>query len=242
MLEITISESEKRLLEDCGYENVISFCLLLCYGNLKDITKQGNRKIGNINLSIKCELEKLEKNLDNKIRIWYNSCDNEDLCTLYFLIYILNSKDIEISTCDVADEIHFGLGTYAKEEVSSLPKNTKVLTKDEQKKYINSWEKLVQENGDLRIVKNNELKSVSFEYLDSKILDILSNYKSIRYWTLVGECMKEKLCGFYIDIFFTTRIDELIKQNIIEICEIKKEKNFMGELKDQKYIRIKKTI
>lgn len=242
MLEITISDSEKILLEECGYENVISFCLLLSYGNIKDITNQENRKLGNINISIKCELEKLEKSLDNKIRIWYNSCDNEDLCTLYFLIYLLSSKDIEISTCDVADKIHFGLGTYAKDEIPNLAKRTKVLTKNDQKKYIDAWEKLVEENGDLRIVENETLKSLSFEYLDSKILEKLNKYEKIKYWDLIAEFMNERLCGFYADIIFTTRIDELINQNIIEICEVKKEKNIIGELKEQKYIRIKKHI
>lgn len=51
--------------------------------------------------------------------------------------------------------------------------------------------------------------------------------------------MAERLCGFYGDIFFSTRINELIKQNLIEVCEVRKEQNMIGEWKEQKYIRAK---
>lgn len=54
--------------------------------------------------------------------------------------------------------------------------------------------------------------------------------------------MKESLCGIHSDIFYRARINELIKQNKIEVCEIKKEKNILGEIKEQKYIRINKKI
>lgn len=42
MLEITISDSDKKVLEDTNIfsnNNIMSFCLLLCFGSIKDIEK-----------------------------------------------------------------------------------------------------------------------------------------------------------------------------------------------------------
>lgn len=43
----------------------------------------------------------------------------------------------------------------------------------------------------------------------------------------------------YVDIFFSARIEYLIEIGKIEVAEIRKEKNLIGELKDYKYIKLK---
>lgn len=43
MTEIVISGSKKLLLERNGFENVISFCLLLSYGNIQNFESQNNK-------------------------------------------------------------------------------------------------------------------------------------------------------------------------------------------------------
>jgi len=240
MLEIAISESEKMLLEKAGYENVISFCLLLSYGNIKDLENQNEKTVGDIKVPIKKQLQKLEQCNPKQIRIWYSSLDNEDVCTLYFLNSYFYQKNVQILACDVTDKNHFSVGSYTAKEIRPLEKKTIVIKEPEQKQYNDEWIALVEENSDLRVIHNNSLKSVSFDYLDKRILDILKQYESVRYWKLVGKCMEERLCGFYGDIFFSTRINELIKQNLIEVCEVRKEQNMIGEWKEQKYIRAKK--
>ncbi len=44
MVEITISDAEKQLLENSGLKNVISNCLLLSYGNIKDLLNMSFKK------------------------------------------------------------------------------------------------------------------------------------------------------------------------------------------------------
>ena len=61
--------------------------------------------------------------------------------------------------------------------------------------------------------------SFSFDYLDSKILDIIKNNKDIEYFELIGKCISEKLCGFYIDQIFFNRVDELISKGLVKIIE-----------------------
>lgn len=151
------------------------------------------------------KLKELEKAIQNHkhIRIWYSSLDNEDVSTLYFLIYYFYRwKNIEINLCDITDDEHFFLGSYKEEEIDKLQQRTRKITQEEQKSYYESWKRIENENEDLRIINNQNLTSSSFEYLDRKILSILKEYDKIRYWRLIGECMSKRLCGFYADIFF----------------------------------------
>lgn len=238
MLEITISEGEKKLLERAKFNHVISFCLLLSYGDIKEKTI---KTVGDVRINVTNELQKLDFNQNSKVRIWYSSLDNEDMCTLYFLSDYFYNYNVEIFICDVANDNHPSLGSYCENEMEELAKKTIKLSKEAQKKYKKIWELLQRQNGELRVLENGELKSKPFRYLDEIILNTLKTYQSIRYWTFIGECMKERLGNFYGDIYFTARVDELIKKKMIEISEIKKEKNPIGEWKEQKYIRVKKS-
>lgn len=242
MLEITMDDSSKFLLERAGIKNVISFCIFLSYGNIKNIENKDNKTVGKATISIQEQIKKIENNETKKVRIWYSSLDNEEVCTLYFLVSYFYERNIEILICDTADSAHYSLIAYKDEDIPSLALNSTAILLDDKKKYRAIWEKLVQEDSDLRVRDNNKIISVSFNYLDSKILDILKKYEKIKYWSLISECMLEKLCGFYLDIYFISREDELIKNNFIEVCEIKKEKNKFGEYKEQIYVRICKSF
>lgn len=240
MLEITVSDSEKMLLKSYGFKNVISFCILLSYGNIQNLKTQVNKRLGNLDISVNSQIEELNKIKNKNVRIWYSSTDNEDVSTLYFLISHFYKKDIEVYVCDVADENHFSLGSYSVDEIDSLLFKTRNISVAEKQKYYDRWLKLTEENADIRILQNNTIVSTTFDYLDNKIISILEKYKKMKYWSLVGECMSERLCGFYGDIFFIARINELIKANKIEICEVKKEYNAINELVEQKYLKIVK--
>ena len=80
--------------------------------------------------------------------------------------------------------------------------------------------------------------SYSFNYLDSKILDLLKEYKEIKYWKLIAECMSKSLGNFCSDVIFKLRIDEMINNNIIKIVKVVEEKDFLGEMKQVKYISV----
>lgn len=238
LLEITISDNEKRLLQNAGFKNVMSFCILLSYGNIKNIKNQKDKSLGNLIINVNSQIEEIDNINDKEVRIWYASSDNEDMCTLYFLVSRLHKKNIKIYICDVADGNHFSLGSYSADEIHSLLPKTKIILEKEITEYSNTWENLIRENADLRIIKNNSLISVSFEYFDDKILKTLKKLGKTKYWTLVGECMSKRLCGFYGDTFFIARVNELINEKKIEICEIKKEYNAINELVEQIYLQI----
>lgn len=219
ILEITIDAFGEELLKNTEFDNVITFCCLLSYGDIKDIEKQKIKTLNNIVIPINSQISKLNTINENKIRIWYSSLDNEDMCSLYFLVSYFCNKDIEIYVCDIANEEKFSFSSYLSSEIKELSKNTILLDDKEKIKYKEKWETLIKENEDLRILNNGTLMSFSFDYLDSKILDIIKNNKDIEYFELIGKCISEKLCGFYIDLIFFTRVDELISKGLVKIIE-----------------------
>lgn len=219
ILEITIDAFGEDLLKNTEFDNVMTFCCFLSYGDIKDIEKQKIKTLNNIVIPINSQLSKLNTINENKIRIWYSSLDNEDMCSLYFLVSYFCNKNIEIYICDIATEEKFSFSSYLSSEIKELSKNTILLNNKEKMKYKEKWENLVKENDDLRILNKGTLMSFSFDYLDSKILDIIKNNKNIEYFELIGKCISEKICGFYIDLIFMTRVDELISKGLVKVIE-----------------------
>ena len=217
MLEIIIDGYGETLLKSAGFDNVITFCCILSYGNIKDLIKQKIKLLKNVTIPVNSQIEKLKSIKEKQIRIWYSSLDNEDMCSLYFLISYFYNKNIDIFICDIADKEHFSFSSYISSEIKELSKNTILLDNKQKINFKKNWENLVKENNDLRILNNGKLMSFSFDYLDSKIIDLIKINKNIEYLELVGKCTSEKLCGFYIDLIFMDRIDELISKGKVKI-------------------------
>lgn len=244
MLEITIDGTGKYVLKESNLFNesdIISFSLLLSSGNINNIENLEYKKVNDISFSPKEEVKQLKKKVKQyqDIRIWYASRDNEDICTMYYLVNFLSQIDKTIYICDVSDGHSFSLGSYLSNEVEPLLANTKLLTQEQIDIISSYWQKLVMENADLRIIEDNKLVSKEFEYLDNKILEVLSNYETIKFYGLIGKCMSNGLCGFWADFIFIFRVNYLIETGKIEVCDVKKEKNLIGEITEQKYIRLK---
>lgn len=245
MLEITISESEKLLLDRTNLfnkENIISFCLLLSYGKIDNLSNTLNRKIGEVEINIKEQIGILKEKLKKckEVRIWYSSNDNEDICNVYYLVSYLSKYDLKIYLCDVINNGRFALGCYNEGEIENLLERTRLLENSEKENYIKTWNRLQKENSDIRIVQNNTIKSYDFDLLDKEILELLSPTDSIRYWGLIAKCMMQRLYNFSSDFYFKDRIDNLIKENYIKIDKVVKEADYFGKEQITKYISINK--
>lgn len=246
MLEITMSDTEKLLLQRSNLfnsEDIISFCLLLSYGKLNNLSNTVLRKNGQVEIDVKNKLKLLEKVIKKykEIRIWYSSNDNENMCNVCYLTNYLSTYNIKIYLCDVIDEGRFALGCYSEKEIEGLLLRTKLLTKDEIEKYIELWDKLEEQNSDIRIIEDNTINSYDFVYLDEKILDLLSDSGSIRYWGLIAKCTMDRIYNFSSDSIFKARIDYLIKNNFIKVDKIIKEEDYFGKEQIIKYISINKN-
>jgi len=249
MLHITVGESEERLLRKSNQfpqDDIMNFCMILSYGKLKDLENQEYREIP-INIrklipwkvNVKEKLKELEEKIkiNKDVRIWYSKLDNEDVCTMCFLIYYLSKyDDINIYISEVG-RTWGGLGGYSADEIIHLVDKKELL--ENKNKYKELWKKIEKENSDIRIYENNEIVSHDYKYLDERILELLKQCGEINYYTFVGRCMGNSICNFCGDIYFMARIDEMIKNNLIKITKIQQEINAIGEPVEIKYISIK---
>ena len=190
MLEITISGTDRMVLIKSNLFNdndIIDFSLLLTYDKIKKIETTEHKKVSLAEFSPRDEYNTLvEKIADyDEIRIWYSSCDSEDLNTYYYLVNYLSDKNKIIYSCDVCNECNFSLGCYSSDEIHKLLLNTKKLMKEEIVNISLSWKQLEKENADLRLVEDNKLVSHNFSFLDNKILKKLKDYKEpVKYFFL----------------------------------------------------------
>lgn len=247
MLHIAIGESEERLLRKSNQfpqDDFMSFCLILSYGNIKNIENENYKELPLSNeswkVNIKGKLEELEQKIkkNKDVRIWYSRLDNEDVCNMCFLVYFLSKyNDINIYLSEVGREWG-GLGSYSSDEIINLLDRKELLKEKEE--YRNLWIKLEQENSDIRVYENDTIVSHDFDYLDEKILDILRKKEEVSFWKLIADCMAYSVCNFCQDIIFIARIDDMIGNNIIKITKTVQEKKYNGELKIVKYIGVNK--
>ena len=234
MLEIVPCASDKGYLESSGLFNkddIITASLLFSIGKIKGIKNEVERSVCGINIPSSQELKSLKEKSKNykSIRIWYSSIDSEDVSTLYFVINYLS--DIEnIYICDTKPSLF----AYSTQEINALKDKTKKLTKEEIENYKKLWDKLEEENGDLRLLNNSHLESKSYEYLDNKIIENLKQYESVRYGSFIFECMK--LFNLKFDLLFKERIDKMIEDKKIEVLS---QENGSTKSDYEKYIKVK---
>lgn len=127
------------------------------------------------------------------------------------------------------------------DEINSLLSNTKKIIKEEIINISLCWKRLEKENADLRLIGDNKLVSRDYDFLDNKILEKLNTYvEPVNYYSFGGNLMANRMYGLCTGLFFSARLDYLIEIGKIEIVEIRKEKNIIGELVDYKYIKINK--
>ena len=176
-------------------------------------------------------LEESIKN-NNKIRIWttHKQIDSY-LMFLYVCNYFSNiDANLYVLFSDEFDSDFFSPSCMNEKELEELSKLEHKLTKDEIKRYSNEWNKIINDNLDMRIVENNKVKSVTFDYYNDIILNKLNELGEVKVVGLVGRLMSD--IHLY-DTVFTYLIYRLIKEEKIIVI-----------YKDQRYwksiIKVKK--
>ena len=188
------------------------------------------------------------------VRIWFSSIDSEDYNFFTFMVYLINkiNKDIKINIIDVGtikpiEKIvpTWSISCYDTEEIKELLQFTRVLTQEEISDISDEWKRLEKENADLRIIENKKLKSVSYDFLDKRILEELSKNKETDEIKLISDMMcRERndndVGGIFGCLIIEYRIKELIKQNKIKIVREKLIMNAIKELRKRTVIKIVK--
>lgn len=160
-----------------------------------------------LNLSIK------EK---NKIRIWCSRHNSDEYILLLFISDYLKNKDCNISVVYVDDynSKYQSVSMLRENELEKAVGYEKKLLCKDIEQLSKLWKYVKDNNANMRIMINNSVKLVSYDYFDDIILHKLKELGRVKEWILVGKLMSEY---HLVDLIFVYLIDRLIKNDKIRI-------------------------
>ena len=161
---------------------------------------------------------------EKELRIWYAN-NAADKCGLYHLAHALRNIDCDLFVVEMPSTIgHRGpdseksWGEAEPEDfVACLPLSRKAETA-ERETWAKKWDKLVDENAVLRIIKNGEVTSVPEDYLDGEILSFAPVDDNFTAAYLEGMTLG-RLSHYITCGYADWRIEELIKQGKLTVIE-----------------------
>lgn len=184
----------------------------------------------NIIYNFKSRIDELNKSIKNKnkIRIWSSHKEiNSYLLLLYLCNYLKNYKcDIFVVYSNEYDEECYSPSCMLYEELEKLSHLEHKLTKEEILSFSNEWVNIRNINSEMRILENNKVKSVSYDYFDDEILEKLKKLGAVKQIHLIGQLVADH---HMIDTIFVYLINRLIRLNKIDIVE-KDEDNTLNNI------------
>lgn len=170
------------------------------------------------NVYFKEEYDTIIKNIvnKNKIRIWTG---RKDIYSYLIMLYISNvvkkyDYDLYVLYCDEYDENYPSPSVMNEEELRLLSKLEHKLSVKEINDNAKIWNDLINKNTDLRVIDNNDIKSVSFDFYDNFILDNLKIMGKVKISSLVGKLMQQV---YLHDNMWVYLIERLIEKHMIKI-------------------------
>lgn len=176
-----------------------------------------------IKLDFKNEIVELEKYINDgyKIRIWTSHYDiNSYMLLLYICNHIKNKLEtIKVIYSDDYDKRLYSLGYMKPEEIEKIKNFEHILEKKYIKELADQWIGIKNNEQSLRIIEDEKIKLVSYDYFDNKILKILNKEQ-----TSIISLAVELSNKFYLnETIFIVLIKRLVDKNKIKI--IKKGEN-----------------
>ena len=132
--------------------------------------------------------------------------------------YLFNSNcDLYVVYSDEYDVECYSPACMREKELKELTTLEHKLSKEQIFDYAIEWKKVVKDNSDMRIMENDKVKSVSFDYYNNVILDRLKELREVKSVSLTANLMRD----YYLsDIFISYLINRLIESNKIKIVRL----------------------
>ncbi len=170
--------------------------------------------------NFKYEFNKLKVFLKDadKIRVWSSHLDCDDYCLLLFICNYFSNKNISVL---FSEEFNWYVTTCTKldkTEINEFVKKEHILKKYEMEQYKKEWEKIVNENTELRFMINGSVKSVNIDYFDNEVLERLKKFGEVNIYSLVADLMGNPIVPFvhYSDYIYLYLINRLIDNKFIK--------------------------
>lgn len=101
-------------------------------------------------------------------------------------------------------------------ELEELAKLEHKLSKKEIRNYSNEWQIIKNKKSDMRILENKKVKSVSFDYYNEEILNLLKELGEVKTVRLVGLFMNNH---YLQDLVVSYFVDRLINNGKIKVIK-----------------------
>lgn len=231
IVEVVLSGSGTGALHDSPFkENIIvELCVLFSIGDLSNIDKyivEVPNEIYHEKIidDLSDAVLKLNDCVDKgyKVRVWSSHCDVDYYLFLLFICNVLKNKtnDLIVLYSDEYNKECYSPGEMTGEELEELSHVENVLSKEDIIKLSNEWDKVKNENNDVRIIVNGEVKSVTYNYFDDEIIDLLKNKESLRIIDLSYDLVRKYRITSNLFIFLISRLIDLKKIEVIERNEM----------------------
>lgn len=253
MLNVCFGDSECGLLKDALTGESISFSYrLLELGKIKTSDFENSRREWiNVFFRIcsksertklwKKENERFKKIIDTtikekEVRIWYAS-NPSSLCGFYHLVHSLQNIDCKIFVIekpydigDITDIYKQSWADAYPNVVSSCLELEKELTATERNEIYEAWEKLAEENAELRLIIDGKITSVPVNYLDEEIMSFAPKNKEFTVGRLIGNTLGRG-AHYVCDAFVSSRIENLINEGRLEVVGERQKNDYLTVLK-----------
>lgn len=238
IIEIVSNDSAMGCLKKSGNNNIkVCLPLLLSFGSLLDLKDYKRVDLGKIfdnedwfwyskldyDFSSLIELLKEYAKKCEMIRIWSSHLDANDYLLMLYICSLFPNKKISVVFTEEYNWYCYDLGMMDSKEIPELIRREHILLPYQIEDYKNEWNKIVENNAELRIIENGIIKGVSIDNFNDKIVEILDSLGEVTIYNLIGELIGQDLINNAGDCLYKYLIERLIKMDRIEI--VSKENN-----------------
>lgn len=199
--------------------------LVYCYdGVTKEELHEEYEDLLSENIDAQEALERCFK--ENKdMRLWLSN-NASDRCGLFWFCNFAKNYSNRVFTvvcpgysCNIPDHRPYEVRNWAFIEPEYFPyyaKQLRPLENDEMLAYSETWQRMVKENAELRILIDDTIVGVEEDFFDRTILGFVSHEPQTQY-SIMGK-MLGKWQGGCDAAFISKRIEHLIDSDIIKVC------------------------
>ncbi len=226
IIEIVSSDSAYELINRLNDNIKVCLPLALNIGKLDGLKDYNRKELLKYNKEILetefsniiNELNDYVKNAE-KIRVWSSHLDSDDYCLLLFICNLYKDKKISVIYSDEFDFSATTISMLSLEELKNYEYKEHNLKKYEKEDCISDYNRIIEENTELRYMINGKVISCSIDYFDEEIIKRAKNIENITIYKLIANLMVEPIIPKvrYSDWVYKYFIDELIKKDKINI-------------------------
>ncbi len=179
---------------------------------------------------------------DEELRIWYDPRNPDEVCGLYWFLWILKKKEIAPKMClmPLPDYFQKDDGTiyvcrgWAEIEPEKLGHHL-VLRREVSAGFAMmaymEWEKLRKENAPLRAIVNGKICSVQEDFYDSIIaMELQKQAEEFKEPNFIGHLLVNTCLSAVGDEFIHQRLMSMVKANQLKLITPSKDGSYRGQI------------